>query len=124
VRAAATPQPPGHIAPGFPRCRRDRGIDPGPTGARTLDRWPCGAGSLELGLRFSSSLTWDTASEPSRVVAYYSTPGLMSRSAGLAGTLILAFGVVYTNGAEGDRTLNLLHAMQALSQLSYGPGSL
>ncbi len=25
------------------------------------------------------------------------------------------------NGAEGDRTPDLLHAMQALSQLSYGP---
>jgi hypothetical protein len=25
-------------------------------------------------------------------------------------------------GAEGDRTLYLLHAMQALSQMSYGPG--
>ena len=24
-------------------------------------------------------------------------------------------------GAEGDRTLDLLHAMQALSQLSYSP---
>ena len=26
-----------------------------------------------------------------------------------------------TSGAEGDRTLYLLHAMQALSQMSYGP---
>jgi hypothetical protein len=26
------------------------------------------------------------------------------------------------SGAEGDRTLYLLHAMQALSQMSYGPG--
>ncbi len=26
------------------------------------------------------------------------------------------------NGAEGSRTLDLLHAMQTLSQLSYGPG--
>ncbi len=25
------------------------------------------------------------------------------------------------SGAEGSRTLDLLHAMQALSQLSYGP---
>ena len=26
-------------------------------------------------------------------------------------------------GAKGDRTPDLLHAMQALSQLSYGPGT-
>ena len=26
-------------------------------------------------------------------------------------------------GAKGDRTPDLLHAMQALSQLSYGPGA-
>ncbi len=26
------------------------------------------------------------------------------------------------NGADGSRTHDLLHAMQALSQLSYGPG--
>lgn len=26
------------------------------------------------------------------------------------------------SGAEGNRTLYLLHAMQALSQMSYGPG--
>ena len=29
-----------------------------------------------------------------------------------------------TGGAEGSRTLYLLHAMQALSQMSYGPGGL
>jgi hypothetical protein len=28
------------------------------------------------------------------------------------------------NGADGGRTHDLLHAMQALSQLSYGPGIL
>ncbi len=28
---------------------------------------------------------------------------------------------VRQTGAEGDRTHDLLHAMQALSQLSYGP---
>ncbi len=28
------------------------------------------------------------------------------------------------SGAEGSRTLDLLHAMQALSQLSYGPKKL
>ena len=28
------------------------------------------------------------------------------------------------NGADGSRTHDLLHAMQALSQLSYGPGGL
>ena len=27
----------------------------------------------------------------------------------------------YRSGAEGNRTLYLLHAMQALSQMSYGP---
>ena len=27
----------------------------------------------------------------------------------------------FENGAEGSRTLDLLHAMQTLSQLSYGP---
>ena len=27
----------------------------------------------------------------------------------------------FTDGAEGDRTLNLLHAMQARSQLRHGP---
>lgn len=31
--------------------------------------------------------------------------------------------IAYENsGAEGNRTLYLLHAMQALSQMSYGPG--
>ena len=34
----------------------------------------------------------------------------------------LAFdGSFRPSGAEGSRTLDLLHAMQALSQLSYGP---
>ncbi len=30
--------------------------------------------------------------------------------------------MVYVNGAEGTRTPDLLHAMQAFSQLNYGPG--
>ncbi len=31
-------------------------------------------------------------------------------------------GLLFSNGgAEGDRTLDLLHAMEALSQLSYSP---
>ena len=40
-----------------------------------------------------------------------------------AGKLNQAVGITCQSGAEGSRTLDLLHAMQALSQLSYGPVS-
>ena len=41
-----------------------------------------------------------------------------------SGSLLSAIrkGAVALGGAEGNRTLYLLHAMQALSQMSYSPG--
>ena len=35
--------------------------------------------------------------------------------------LSIGFSMTYISGANGIRTHDLLHAMQALSQLSYGP---
>jgi hypothetical protein len=40
----------------------------------------------------------------------------------ILGVTIPSPGTRQTGGARRDRTADLLHAMQALSQLSYGPG--
>src|SRR5437868_3104144 len=54
----------------------------------------------------------------SRYCAGCSAPGFLARLFGEAGFRCLGRKI---GGAKRDRTADLLHAMQALSQLSYGP---
>src|SRR5437016_5333393 len=74
------------------------------------------------------SLRYERACLPSRSKSVYVEP-VRRRPSGFGGTAFATRGLAQpkqaqpakAGGARRDRTADLLHAMQALSQLSYGP---
>ena len=77
---------------------------------------------IEVGEHQSTFVSSETASAPAG--SCLDDRAMCSLKSGRSDSNDFAHCCANESGAEGDRTLYLLHAMQALSQMSYGPGYL